>query len=1104
MARHHTNRSPARPLFEPLEPRVLLDGAFYGRASVPVGESPIGIVAGDFSGDGRTDLAVANYMDNDVSIVYGQAAGGFAGRRDVAVGRRPEWIVAADFNGDGRSDLAAPNWQDDDVSILYGQAGGSFGSRQDVAVGDEPWCIVTADFNGDGRPDVAVTNQSDNDVSVLYGQGGGGLAGRRDFPTGDHPRGIATGDFDGDGRPDLAVGNQDDGDVSILYGQADAGFDGRQDVPVGRSPEGITTGDLDGDGLLDLAVANSQDDDVSILYGQVGGGFDRHDVTVGNDPRGIISGDFNSDGHADLATPFYGNLGAGGVTLLHGLAGGGFARQDVPAGVGPEGIAAGDFNGDGRADLAVTNMNGHDVSILCGRAGGGFDGPVPREDVSVGMAPSGIVSGEFNGDDRVDLAVANYDHDDVSVLYGLPDGGFGNRKDVAVGDRPFCMVTSDLNRDGRADLAVANSSGPYAYTFYVSVLSGQAGGGFTRQNVTTGPGPQGVAAGDFNGDGRTDLASGNYGDNDVSLLYGQVGGGFGGRVDVAAGRGASCMVTGDFNRDGRDDLAVANYTDNDVSILYGLSGGGLGNRRDVAVGRHPRVIAAGDLNGDGRVDLAVANEDDRDVTVLYGQASGSFGNRRDVPTGAKPFGVVIADFDLDGRADLAVTSQTEGEINVLYGQAGGGFGDRQDLAVGSNPVFLVAADFDGDGRLDLAAVNRADNDVSVVYNRPYPPADNIPPTVVAARVEQASGNIALEFSEAVEIDKGDLVLVGCDDGELDLTEATLDHEPAGSTATLRFPTRPPADQYTLTVKGDGATDVNGNFLDGNGDGAGGDDYQKSFLLALTGDWDNSGCVDALDYIRLKRNCHMACDATWGDGDGDGDADVDRGDFLAMRARFGSALQVAPVLMSASVDDPAHVRVLFDRPLDAASAETVWNYSLLGPGGEEIPLAGAELQADGRTVVVQVAGALAGGDHVLTVANVTSLLGYPIAAGSSAAFHFAGEQSLSAWRTFDEIHGDTVPDESGNEREALLVDPAWTTDDILGGALLLYLDGEAQVLSHDSGPQPAVVDAATRVAIEVGQTGSRLRWDGLIDDVRIYNRALSDAEIELLAYVPQPA
>ncbi|MEO8035406.1 MAG: IPTL-CTERM sorting domain-containing protein, partial [Acidobacteriota bacterium] len=135
--------------------------------NVAVGTNPASVVIGDFNGDGRSDLAVANYGSNNVSILLGSGSGTFGAATNFTVGSTPYSVAIGDFNGDGRSDLAVANYNSNSVSILLGDGNGSFGSATNVAVGTNPASVAIGDFNGDGRSDLAVANLSSNNVSIL-------------------------------------------------------------------------------------------------------------------------------------------------------------------------------------------------------------------------------------------------------------------------------------------------------------------------------------------------------------------------------------------------------------------------------------------------------------------------------------------------------------------------------------------------------------------------------------------------------------------------------------------------------------------------------------------------------------------------------------------------------------------------------------------------------------------------------------------------------------------------------------------------------------------------------------------------------------------------
>src|SRR5881397_2620325 len=185
--------------------------SFIARGDLEVGTNPRSVAVGDFNGDGRLDLAVTNASSYDVpgtvSVLLGNGDGTFQSALSFAVGSNPLSVAVGDVNGDGRLDLAVANYYSNDVSVLLGNGDGTFQPARTFRVGTYPSSVVVGDFNGDGRPDLAVANGNSNDVSVLLGNGDGTFQPALSFAAGTAPVSVAVGDINGDGRPDLAVAN---------------------------------------------------------------------------------------------------------------------------------------------------------------------------------------------------------------------------------------------------------------------------------------------------------------------------------------------------------------------------------------------------------------------------------------------------------------------------------------------------------------------------------------------------------------------------------------------------------------------------------------------------------------------------------------------------------------------------------------------------------------------------------------------------------------------------------------------------------------------------------------------------------------------------------
>ncbi len=341
--------------------------SFDPATNFAAGTGSFSVATGDVNGDGKRDLAVANYATNDVSVLLGNGIGGFGAATNFSAGTNPTSVAMGDFNGDGKLDLAVASFGSTHLAVLLGDGTGSFGPTTLSPVSGAPGSVAVGDVNNDGKADLvaaikfAPPGPGPTGIAVLLGNGVGGFGPATTFPVGGSPTAVEIGDLNADGNPDV-VGVDNAGRISVLLGNG-AGSFATSLIVVGGVPTSVAIGDLNGDGKPDLAVARSSANDLAVLLGNGDGTFGAPNTfATGTSPQSVVIADLDGDGKRDLVTA---NISSNNVSVLLGTGSGSFgAQQSFSITSGPIEVTVADLNGDGRPDITAAANGSGNASVL--------------------------------------------------------------------------------------------------------------------------------------------------------------------------------------------------------------------------------------------------------------------------------------------------------------------------------------------------------------------------------------------------------------------------------------------------------------------------------------------------------------------------------------------------------------------------------------------------------------------------------------------------------------------------------------------------------------------------------------------------------------------
>ena len=814
------------------------------------GSSPFYTAIGDLDGDGKSDLVVVNKVSNTVSLYRNTSssgsitAGSFDAKLDFATGSTPYSVAIGDLDGDGKPDIAVANYFGNSVSVYRNTTtsgaftSGSFAAKVDFTAGTNPYGIVIADIDGDGKRDIAVSNTGSNSISVFRNMSfknvsftSASFAAKQDFTTGASPQGIAIGDLDGDTKPDIAVANSGATTISLFRNTATAGFINISTFATATTatttttPTALVIGDLNNDNKADIAVTNKGSGTVSLFRNNSTVGtitmVAKIDVTIGTgtNPNALAIGDLDGDGKPDIAVA---NTGTTTVTVMRNTAADAaafstttsFSKTDFTPAANPIAIAIGDLDNDGKADMVATDTLTGAISVFRNDpvTAISISGITPNEGIpgaTVTITGAGFSNSSSNiivrfGTMQATVSGATTTLVSVTIPYGATPGPVSilnkashltaytdslfrlkftntyfdpntvNFKPyvsyvcVSTALTPFGGAIGDIDGDLKPDLLVNNVDNPS----YTAMLNSSTAQGSLTTSSFSGT-AQGLGStfkannaklADLDGDGKLDGVITNSHTSGSTLAILRNTSTIGAPtfsasfIGISGFTAVSAIV--DFDGDGKPDIALS-YPGGFIGILRNTSSVGsisFVSPVFISAGSAPSGICFADLNNDGKPDVATANSGATGSPGVYNGSSLtyapnasspgtiSFGTSVSITTGSGPIDIVAADIDrnTDQLPELLVTNINDGSISVFknISTIGGAiaFDPQFVFTIGSaasGTTGINVADFNGDGKIDVVVSNAYAGTVSVLRNTAT--AGTINSSTFATQVDLSAG-----------------------------------------------------------------------------------------------------------------------------------------------------------------------------------------------------------------------------------------------------------------------------------------------------------------------------------------------------------------------------
>ncbi|QEK52484.1 T9SS type A sorting domain-containing protein [Pedobacter aquae] len=808
----------------------ITSASFATKVDFATENEPFAVAIRDLDGDGKPDLVVTNYGSSSISVFRNISttglldAGSFDNKIDFTTGSSPRIASIGDLDGDGKPDLAVVNESSGDISILRNTSTTgslSFAPKVDVVAGSSSRFIAIGDLNADGKLDLAVTNFGSNNFSVFLNASSIGNVNfnpKVDFTAGTRPIAVAIDDFDGDGKSDLAILNRNSSNISVFLNASSNGnfnLNPKIDVTTGNIHEYFSIGDLDGDSRPDFIVPVLGSNTFSLLRNTSSSGMlsfsSSVSLSIGNNPHSVVIADLDGDHKPDLVTSHY---LSNTISILR--------NTDLPPTItsfSPLNAKPGDavtitgtnfnttttnnvvFFGATRATVTAATATSLTVTVPVGAtydylnvlntgttlaaqslkkfhplfspSKAGVFTTDDKVDFAAGDSPIFTASGDLDGDGKADLVVANYVGNTISVLRNTATNGsissssFADKIDLST-VLPINVIISDIDGDGKPDVIVSNSASANISIFRNTSTSGNISFAAKEFLVVNASFYSWFTIGDFNSDGKPDIAVAKDGEILVypnSSSSGSIS--FSSAITIVGQLYTYNITAADIDGDNLLDLVLGGdtgftvYRNTSINGVVSFENGVFIRTREYDVS-----MVIGDLDGDTKLDVAVTyGFDSRFSCFLNTSTPGNinFAAKVDFLLGSHD-SFALGDIDSDGKPDLLTANNSF--VNVFPNTSSIGsinFGSVVQITAGLVTRNVIVGDIDGDTKPDLIVANEFSDNVSVIRNADIVP---LPVSLISYQAKlQTNGTVQLNWLTASETNNSYFEILKSTDGK---------------------------------------------------------------------------------------------------------------------------------------------------------------------------------------------------------------------------------------------------------------------------------------------------------------------------------------------------